>query len=133
MGLPEVVSRRNFDSSSVAGRRSKSAARWRPRRVQVPANRAKSSGIRAQPLLCHNNKVDRELRWYRSARRHRIGKVHAMHVINSIEPEQVAATASADARLVWIGKDDRHRTGDRCLGPRRVRRRDPRDADRARR
>jgi len=102
--------------------------------VQVPANRAKSSGIRAQPLLCHNNKVDRELRWYRSARRHRIGKVHAMHVINSIEPEQVAAAATADARLVRIGKDDRGIELEiRCLGPRRVRRRDPRDADRARR
>jgi len=30
-----------------------------------------------------------------------------MHVINSIEPEHVPATATADARLVWIGKDDR--------------------------
>ncbi|HEY5853242.1 MAG TPA: hypothetical protein VIW24_04095 [Aldersonia sp.] len=51
--------------------------------------------------------MDRELRWYRSARRHRIGKAHAMHVINSVEPECVDATATADARLVWIGNDDR--------------------------
>jgi hypothetical protein len=51
--------------------------------------------------------VDREIRWYRSARRHRIGKAHAMHVINSIEPEYVQATATTDARLVWVGEDDR--------------------------
>lgn len=30
-----------------------------------------------------------------------------MFVINSIAPEHVAATANADARLVWIGEDDR--------------------------
>ncbi len=26
-----------------------------------------------------------------------------MYVINSVEPEHVPATATADARLVWIG------------------------------
>jgi hypothetical protein len=51
--------------------------------------------------------VDRELRWYSSARRHRIGKAHAMHVINSVDPQHVKATATADARLVWVGDDDR--------------------------
>lgn len=51
--------------------------------------------------------MGREIRWYRSARRHKIGKAHAMHVVNSHEPEPVAATETADARLVWIGKDDR--------------------------
>lgn len=30
-----------------------------------------------------------------------------MHVISSVEPAQVPATAVADARLVWIGRDDR--------------------------
>ena len=30
-----------------------------------------------------------------------------MAVINSVEPVQVAATATHDARLVWIGEDDR--------------------------
>lgn len=30
-----------------------------------------------------------------------------MFVINSTAPDQVPATASADARLVWIGVDDR--------------------------
>ena len=30
-----------------------------------------------------------------------------MHVIASGEPDHVAASATADARLVWIGVDDR--------------------------
>lgn len=30
-----------------------------------------------------------------------------MAVINSVEPVRVAATATHDARLVWIGEDDR--------------------------
>jgi hypothetical protein len=30
-----------------------------------------------------------------------------MHVINTVEPVEVAATETADARLVWIGADDR--------------------------
>jgi hypothetical protein len=51
--------------------------------------------------------VDRVIRWYRSARRHRIGKAHAMHVITSTDPVPVPATDTADARLVWIGQDDR--------------------------
>ncbi len=61
----------------------------------------------SQPFLCYNNGVDRVIRWYRSARRHRVGKAHAMHVINSSEPVRVPASAIADARLVWIGPDDR--------------------------
>ena len=34
--------------------------------------------------------VDRVVRWYRSARCHRIGKIHAMNVIGSVELEIVA-------------------------------------------
>lgn len=30
-----------------------------------------------------------------------------MHVIASVDPEHVEATATADARLVWVGDDDR--------------------------
>lgn len=51
--------------------------------------------------------VDRVIRWYRSARRHRIGKAHAMHVITTVEPVLVPASETLDARLVWIGVDDR--------------------------
>ena len=35
------------------------------------------------------------------------GKAHAMHVINTTDPVTVPATADSDARLVWIGPDDR--------------------------
>ncbi len=51
--------------------------------------------------------MDRTVRWYRSARRHRIGKAHAKFVIDSVVPDHVPATATAHARLVWIGEDDR--------------------------
>jgi hypothetical protein len=30
-----------------------------------------------------------------------------MHVINTTDPVEVPATADLDARLVWIGEDDR--------------------------
>lgn len=30
-----------------------------------------------------------------------------MHVITTVEPERVPATDVADARLVWVGPDDR--------------------------
>ena len=58
-------------------------------------------------FLCYVIGVDRVVRWYRSARRHRIGKAHAMHVIASTEPTHLPASVTADARLVWIGLDDR--------------------------
>ena len=34
-------------------------------------------------------------------------QAHAMHVIGSVEPTPVPASDTADARLVWIGSDDR--------------------------
>src|SRR5579884_2622514 len=51
--------------------------------------------------------MDREVRWFRSARRHRIGKAHAMHVIATFDPIRIPATRDLDARLVWVGSDDR--------------------------
>lgn len=50
---------------------------------------------------------DRPLRWYRSARRHRIGRAHALDVITAIEPIVVLAEEGLDQRLVWVGDDDR--------------------------
>jgi len=49
----------------------------------------------------------RPLRWYRSARRHRIGRAHALFVMTTTEPTLVPADADADERLIWIGEDDR--------------------------
>lgn len=51
--------------------------------------------------------VERRVRWFRSARRHRIGKAHAMFVIKHVEPTRVPPNERFDARLVWIGPDDR--------------------------
>lgn len=47
------------------------------------------------------------LRFARSARKHRIGRAHALHVIHTVEPETIPATEDADARLSWVGPDDR--------------------------
>jgi hypothetical protein len=49
----------------------------------------------------------RLIRFTCSARKHRIGKAHAMHVITAAEPEVIPATDTADARLSWVGEDDR--------------------------
>lgn len=38
---------------------------------------------------------------------HRIGRAHARYVIDNSEPFPIAAGEEADARLVWIGEDDR--------------------------
>jgi hypothetical protein len=35
---------------------------------------------------------------------HRVGKAHALAVINSVAPVRRAATAAHDARLMWIRK-----------------------------
>jgi hypothetical protein len=50
---------------------------------------------------------DKPLRWFRSARRHRVGRAHALHVMTTNHPIVVPATAAYDERLVWIGVDDR--------------------------
>ena len=51
---------------------------------------------------------ERPIRWFRSARKHRIGRAHALYVIASTQPINVPATGQYDARLVWIGPDDRN-------------------------
>jgi hypothetical protein len=50
---------------------------------------------------------DKPLRRFKSARRHRIGRAHALHVMTTNDPTVVPATAAYDERLVWIGVDDR--------------------------
>ncbi len=49
----------------------------------------------------------RPVRFTRSARKHRIGRAHALHVIATVTPTEVAATDEFDARRVWLGPDDR--------------------------
>ena len=44
----------------------------------------------------------------RSARKRRIGKAHIIAAMNRAgEPQRFAATGDLDARLLWIGEDDR--------------------------
>src|SRR6266496_2493053 len=75
---------------------------------QLTASPPNSEAVHAlRQFLCYIIQVDRVVRWYRSARRHRVGKTHAMHVITTTNPDQVPASETADARLVWIGTDDR--------------------------
>jgi hypothetical protein len=49
----------------------------------------------------------RTVRFTQSARKHRIGRAHALHVINSVKPVVTPATDELDERRSWIGEDDR--------------------------
>lgn len=46
------------------------------------------------------------LRFTRSSRRHRIGRAHAVYVINSVEPT-VSTNDRGEAEYLWVGEDDR--------------------------
>lgn len=50
------------------------------------------------------------LRWFRSARRLRVGKRSALYVMRTEEPEVIASEqAGRCTRLEWIGRDERGR------------------------
>jgi hypothetical protein len=55
--------------------------------------------------VAHNQQV--QVRFSQSARHHRIGKAHALHVINTTKPKVVPADATTKERRVWEGVDDR--------------------------
>ena len=58
-------------------------------------------------MQCNNVGV-RRVRFTQSARKHRIGKAHALAAMEAAgEPEVVPAVEGLDARLVWVGPDDR--------------------------
>jgi hypothetical protein len=48
-----------------------------------------------------------QVRFSRSARRHRIGKAHALHVMNTSDPEVITADGTMNERRLWTGPDDR--------------------------
>lgn len=48
-----------------------------------------------------------QIRWARSARKHRIGRTHALHVITMTAPEVITATEDRDVHWSWVGVDDR--------------------------
>ena len=51
--------------------------------------------------------MEKPIVFWRSARRHRIGKGHARHVMQSATPVPVDRTGDLDPQLVWLGPDDR--------------------------
>ncbi len=51
--------------------------------------------------------LEKEVRFAKSARKHRIGKAHALFVLESYEPTLVLASVGQDQKLLWIGQDDR--------------------------
>lgn len=51
--------------------------------------------------------VVQDLKFARSARKHRIGRAHALHVIHNTTHTRYPPTDDLDARIEWIGPDDR--------------------------
>lgn len=49
----------------------------------------------------------RPIKFTRSARRHRVGRVHARHVIATAPRTRYPAADDLDPRIEWIGPDDR--------------------------
>ena len=49
------------------------------------------------------------LLWHLSARRHRIGKRSALHVMSTSKAQVVVAPSELDPRLRWVGLDERER------------------------
>lgn len=54
--------------------------------------------------MAHNGCV--VVRFTQSARKHRIGRAHALHVMDTSEPT-VLEESDQPRRLVWLGADDR--------------------------
>ena len=50
---------------------------------------------------------EKEVRFAKSARKHRIGKAHVTFVLESCEPFTVLPIDGEDQKLLWIGFDDR--------------------------
>ena len=55
--------------------------------------------------MAHN--VEGAGRFTQSARRHRIGRARALHVMDTVEPTVVPADDTVPERRVWVGPDDR--------------------------
>jgi hypothetical protein len=47
------------------------------------------------------------VRFTRSARKHRIGRAHALYVMNACDPVVTPATEQHRERRTWTGADDR--------------------------
>ena len=69
---------------------------------QVPDARDRSSrALVKYDCVAHNGRV--QVRFSQSARRHRIGKAHTLHVMNTTEPKVTPADETSNERRLWIG------------------------------
>jgi hypothetical protein len=50
---------------------------------------------------------EKEVRFAKSARKHRIGKAHVLFVLEKIEPVTFLSIYGEDQKLLWIAQDDR--------------------------
>ncbi|MCA1674690.1 MAG: hypothetical protein LC799_21690 [Actinobacteria bacterium] len=48
-----------------------------------------------------------DIKFAQSARKHRIGRAHVLHVIETVSYTRYPATENLDARIEWRGPDDR--------------------------
>lgn len=62
---------------------------------------------RAEAILGYTINDGQRVRWYQSARRHRVGRAHALYVMTTVEPVRVPAERTKDARFEWVGAEDR--------------------------
>ncbi|SRR6266702_677833 len=65
-----------------------------------------ASQVDTPDCVGHNRGVQR-VRFTQSTRKHRIGRAHALHVMNNCTPTITAATSELPERRTWIGADDR--------------------------
>ena len=54
-----------------------------------------------------HNMWEKEVRFAKSARKHRIGKAHALFVLENHEPVTFLSSYGEDQKLLWIAQDDR--------------------------
>ena len=56
--------------------------------------------------MAHNVRA-KEVRFAKSARKHRIGKAHVLFVLENHEPVTFLPIDGEDQKFLWIGHDDR--------------------------
>jgi hypothetical protein len=54
-----------------------------------------------------HNILEKEVRFAKSARKHRIGKAHVLFVLENNESVTVLPRDGEDKKLLWVGHDDR--------------------------
>jgi hypothetical protein len=54
-----------------------------------------------------HNMVAKAVRFAKSARKHRIGRAHVLHVLEKHEPVTVIPNGPESLRMLWIGQDSR--------------------------